>query len=119
MIATLDLIQKAYGLFCLLQQPRGDIAWRIRHIQGSLGIEKSEFPELEGMDIDEDQELTDEELELKQEEEESNGVREPSLNFGTSEKRSELYTEEWSEEDKQLLKEEREAEEENDGWWFN
>lgn len=55
-----------------------------------LGIERSQFPELEGMNDDEDQELTDEELELKkEEEEESSGVWEPSLNFGTSEKRSE------------------------------
>jgi hypothetical protein len=83
-----------------------------------MGIERSQFPELEGMNDDEDQELTDEELELKKEEEENSVVWEPSLNFGTSEG-SELYTEEWSEEDKQLLKEEREAEEENDDWWFN
>lgn len=31
---------------------------------------------------------------------------------------ADLYTEEWSEEDKQLQREEREAEEENDDWWF-
>jgi hypothetical protein len=64
---------------------------------------------------DEDQELTDEEIQLKREEKEESGG-EWELNFGTSEKRSELYTEEWSEEDKQLRREEREAEEENDDW---
>jgi hypothetical protein len=31
----------------------------------------------------------------------------------------EEFTEEWSKEDKQLRGEEREAEEENDDWWFS
>jgi hypothetical protein len=96
-------------------EPRGDIAWRINRIQSAMGIEKSQFPELEGMNDEEsEEELTDEEIQLRREEkEESSG--EWNLNFGTSEKRSELYTEEWSEEDKQLHSEEK-AEE--DDWWF-
>jgi hypothetical protein len=54
---------------------------------------------------------------LKQEEEkESGGEWGSNLNFGINEEKSELYTEEWSEEDKQLLLEEK-AEE--DDWWFN
>ena len=42
------------------------------------------------------------------------------LNFGTNEM-SELepYTEEWSEVDEQLRREEREAEQENDDWWVS
>jgi len=38
---------------------RGDIAYRIRTIQGATGIKNSEFPELEGLD---DEELTKEGL---------------------------------------------------------
>ena len=83
-------------------------------IQSAMGIEKSQFPELEGMNDEEsEEELTDEEIQLRREEKEESGG-EWNLNFGTSEKRSELYTEEWSEEDKQLRREEREAEEEKD-----
>jgi len=42
------------------------------------------------------------------------------LKFGTNEM-SELepYTEEWSEVDEQLRREEREAEQENDDWWVS
>lgn len=42
-------------------EPRGDLAWRINRLQTSLGVERSNFPELEG-------ELTDDEFELKWEE---------------------------------------------------
>ena len=76
------------------------------------GIERSQFPEIDGMNDDEDQELTDE---LKRKEKEESG-REWDFNSGTSEEKSELYTDEWSEEEKQLLKEEREGE---DDWWFS
>jgi hypothetical protein len=46
---------------------RGDIAYRIRTIQDAMGIKKSEFPELEGLN---DEELTKEEIQLRKEEEE-------------------------------------------------
>jgi len=74
-----------------------------------MGIQKSEFPDLEGMEMDE--ELTEEEIQLKREEREDTG------NWGFE--KPEEFTEEWSEEDKQLRREEREAEEENDDWWFS
>ena len=41
-------------------EPRADLAYRIRFIQSSLGIEKSTFPELEGMDDEESNEISDE-----------------------------------------------------------
>jgi hypothetical protein len=76
----------------------------VEEIQSAMGIERSEFPELE--DIDEGyQELTDEEIQAKREEK---GEWRSNLNFGTNEEKSGL--------DKQLLKEEQEAE---DDWWFN
>jgi hypothetical protein len=72
-----------------------------------MGIEKSEFPELEGMsDEESDEELTDEEIQLRREEREDAGV------WGF-EKPEESFTEEGSEEDKQLQREEK-AEE--DDW---
>jgi len=98
-------------------EPRGDLAYRIVRIQRALGIPQSDFPELQGMEMD-DEELTDEEVQLQIEEKQENGSRDWNLNFGTSEERSELYTDEWSKEDKQLHREEREVEKENDDWWF-
>ena len=83
---------------------RTDIAWRINAIQNAMGIEKSEFPELEGM------ETSDEEIQLKREE------REDAGDWGF-EKPEESYTDEWSSEDKQLLQEEIAEEQENDDWW--
>src|ERR1700751_3431599 len=96
-ISALKKLWKSYKIAGRNGEPRGDIAWNIRSLQGSLGIERSHFPELEGMD-------DDEENILKSEEDEEN--------FGTNEP----Y---WSEEDEQLLKEELEAEKENDDWWFS
>jgi hypothetical protein len=58
-----------------------------------MGLEKSQFPELDGMGYDEDQELTDQELEAKREEKEENDGEwnlSPNTNSETSE--------EWSEE---------------------
>lgn len=110
--SALKKLWKSYKIAGRNGEPRRDIAWKINRLQSAMGIKKSEFPELEGMD-DEDQELTDEEIQLKREEkEDSGGEWEPDLNSGTSEP----YTEEWSEEDKQLLREEQESE---DDWWFN
>ena len=78
---SLKKLWKSYKIAGRNGEPRGDFAWKIRNIQSAMGIEKSEFPELEGMD-DEDQELTDEEIQLKREEKEGG---EWDLNSGTSE----------------------------------
>jgi hypothetical protein len=86
---SLKKLWKSYKIAGQNGEPRGDIAWKINRIQNAMGIEKSEFPELKGM-YDED------------------------LNFGTSE-RSE-FIEGWSEDER---REEREAELENDDWWFS
>ncbi|MGC2570459.1 MAG: hypothetical protein WA364_03030 [Candidatus Nitrosopolaris sp.] len=96
-ISALKKLWKSYKIAGRNGEPRGDIAWNIRNLQGSLGIKRSHFPEIEGMD-------DDEENILKSEEDEEN--------FGTNEP----YC---SEEDKQLLKEELEAQKENDDWWFS
>ena len=104
---------KAYEIAGRNGEPRGDIAWRIRNIQTQMGIEKSDFPELEGMETD-DEETSEEETELRREEKEESGG-DSNLNFTTNEEGSE-YTEQWSEQDKQLRREEREAE---DDWWFS
>lgn len=96
---------KAYEIAGRNGEPRGDIAWRIRNIQTQMGIEKCDFPELEGMETD-DEETSEEETELRREEKEESGG-DSNLNFATNEEGSE-YTEQWSEQDKQLRREERE-----------
>src|SRR5215471_16292440 len=106
---SLKKLWKSYKIAGRNGEPRRDIAWKINAIQKAMGIQKSEFPELEGMELDE--ELTEEEIQLKREE------REDAGNSGFE--KPEEFTEEWSEEDKQLRREEREAEEENDDWWFS
>ena len=83
---------KAYKIAGRNGEPRGDIAWRIRSIESALGIEKSEFPELEGMGMTDDEE----EIRLEGQEDADDW---------------EFETEEY----KQLRKEQREAE---DDWWF-
>jgi len=102
----LDDFEKAYEIAGRNGEPRGDIAWRIRNIQTQMGIEKCDFPELEGVETD-DEETSEEKTELRREEKEESGG-DSNLNFGTNEEWSE-YTEQWSEQDKQLRKE-REAE---------
>jgi hypothetical protein len=49
-ISALKKLWKSYKIAGRNGEPRGDIAWNIRNLQGSLGIERSHFPELEGMD---------------------------------------------------------------------
>jgi len=105
---SLKKLWKSYKIAGRTGEPRSDIAWKINTIQKAMGIQKSEFPELEGMEMDE--ELTEEEIQLKREE------REEAGDWGFE--KPEEFTEEWSEEDKQLRREEREAEKENDDWWF-
>jgi hypothetical protein len=107
---------QAYRIAGSRGEPRGDIAYRINRLQSAMGLEKSQFPELDGMDDSEeeserDQELTYEEIQAKKEEEaeESGGSGEWGSNLdGTNEEVSEL--------DIQLLKEEKEAE---DDWWVS
>jgi hypothetical protein len=100
---------KAYEIAGRNAEPRGDIAWRIRNIQTQMGIEKSDFLELEGTETD-DEETSEGETELRREEKEESGG-DSNLNFATNEEGSE----QWSKQDKQLRREEREAE---DDWWF-
>jgi len=95
---SLKKLWKSYKIAGRNGEPRGDIAWKINAIQKAMGIEKSEFPELEGMETS-DEEMTDEEIQLKREE------REDAGDWGF-EKPEESYTDEWSEEDKQLRREE-------------
>jgi hypothetical protein len=96
---SLKKLWKSYKIAGRNGEPRRDIAWKINAIQKAMGIQKSEFPELEGMEMDE--ELTEEEIQLKREE------REDAGDWGFE--KPEEFTEEWSEEDKQLRREEREA----------
>jgi hypothetical protein len=62
-------------------EPRADLALRIVRIQSALGIEKSVFPELQGMEMH-DEELSEEEIELRKEEKQENGG-DWSFNFAT------------------------------------
>ena len=105
-VSALKKLWKSYKIAGRTGEPRSDLAWKINQIQKAMGIEKSEFPELDGMETD-DEESTDEEIESRREEREESG--------GDPEEGSE-YTEQWSEQDKQLRREEREAE---DDWWFS
>ena len=100
---SLKKLWKSYKIAGRNGEPRRDIAWKINAIQKAMGIEKSEFPELEGVETS-DEEMTDEEIQLKREE------REDAGDWGF-EKPEKSYTDEWSEEDKQLRREELEAEE--------
>jgi hypothetical protein len=99
-ISALKKLWKSYKICGRTGETRSWQAWKITQIQKAMGLEESQFPELEGMQVEE-------EANQPTEEEESG--------FGTSEETSE-YTDEWSEQDKQLPREEREAE---DDWWFS
>ena len=100
---SLKKLWKAYKIAGGNGEPRGHFAWKIRNIESAMGIKKSDFPELEGIN---DEELTDEEIQLRRD----------VGDWGFEKGVEESYTEEWSEEDKQLRREEREAE---DDWWFS
>jgi hypothetical protein len=84
-------------------EPRADLAWRINRLQSAMGLELSQFEELESMGYDDygDQQESEEEW---------------NLNFLNGTNSEEPYTGEWSPLDKILLKEEIEAEKENDDW---
>src|SRR5215469_18944106 len=95
---SLKKLWKSYKIAGRNGEPRRDIAWKINQIQNAMGIEKSEFPELEGMETGYEEMTVEEEIELRREENED--------------------ADDWefeTEEYKQLRKEQREAE---DDWWF-
>ena len=50
-INSLKKLWKSYKIAGRTGEFRGDTAWKITQIQDALGIEKSIFPELEGMDV--------------------------------------------------------------------
>ena len=68
---SLKKLWKSYKIAGRNGEPRRDTAWKINAIQKAMGIQKSEFPELDGMEMDE--ELTEEEIQLKREEREDAG----------------------------------------------
>src|SRR5215469_3934980 len=80
----LKKLWKAYKIAGRSGEPRGDIAYKINRVQAAMGIERAQFPELEGMpyeneDLDQDQGgegMTAEEIQLQREE------REYSDNWG-------------------------------------
>jgi hypothetical protein len=108
-VSALKKLWKSYKIAGRTGEPRSDIAWKINQIQKAMGIEKSEFPELQGMETD-DEELTHEEIQLKREEIEAEAEGDTS--------EVEPYPEEWSELDEQLRREEIEDEQENENWWL-
>jgi len=76
---SLKKLWKNYKIAGRTGEYRDDIAWKIVRIESVLGIEKTEFSELEGMDLEAemetgtgsgltDGELSDEEVELRREE---------------------------------------------------
>ncbi|MGC2574708.1 MAG: hypothetical protein WA364_24605 [Candidatus Nitrosopolaris sp.] len=104
---------KAYEIAGRNGEPRGDIAWRIRNIQTQMGIEKFDFPELEGMETD-DEETSEEETELRREEKEESGG-DSNLNFGTNDGLN-IQSSGASRINNYVERREREAE---DDWWFS
>ena len=103
-ISALKRSWKAYKIAGRNGEPRGDIAWRIRNLQLTMGIKTTDFEMLVPEESEENEALTKEERQLKAEE----------GDFGTS--ISEQEEGEWSEQDKQLRKEELQDE---DSWWFS
>jgi len=69
-INSLKKLWKSYKIAGRNGEFRGDTAWKITQIQDALGIEKSIFPELEGMDVyDQEQEQLTAEVRLQEAEE--------------------------------------------------
>jgi len=59
-INSLRKFWKSYKISGRTGEPRSYAAWQINQIQDSLGIQKSTFPELEGIDPDEQVQASDE-----------------------------------------------------------
>jgi hypothetical protein len=95
-VSALKKLWKSYKIAGRTGEPRSDTAWKINRIQAAMGLEKSEFPELEGMVLDDERDDQDQD-----------------------QSQSEELPTEWSAEDEQLRREEREAEQENDDWWIS
>jgi len=68
-----DTSWKAYKIAGQNGEPRSDLACRINQIQDALVLERSTFPELEGIqDFEQEREqLTPEDIQLRREEQES------------------------------------------------
>jgi hypothetical protein len=60
---SLKKLWKSYKIAGRNGEPRGDIAMKIRNVQSSMGIQQSEFPELEGIGDDQEVEMIGEEKE--------------------------------------------------------
>jgi len=75
-VSALKKLWKSYKIAGRTGEPRSDLAWKINRVQVAMGLEKSEFPELEGMDYDDfeedqDQGQSAEEIQLRREESEA------------------------------------------------
>ena len=113
-VSALKKLWKSYKIAGRTGESRSDLAWKINQIQKAMGIEKSEFPELDGMEAD-DEESTDEEIELQRREKKVaeigvliSGLAKKRLNIPMSGLgRINNYGEQ------------REAEQENDDSWFS
>jgi hypothetical protein len=49
---SLKKLWKSYKIVGRTGEPRSDTAWKINRLQVAMGLEKSDFPELEGMVLD-------------------------------------------------------------------
>jgi hypothetical protein len=113
--SSLRKLWKSYKIASRTGESRSWQAYKIVQIERAMGLEVSQFPELAGMQVETDEEanesteeeLTAEEITLRREELESE--------VGTSTE-TEEDTSEWSTLDRQLLREEQEAEEEQENW---
>ena len=52
---SLKKLWKSYKIAGRTGEPRRDIAWKINRLQAGLDLERSEFPELEGVALDDDE----------------------------------------------------------------
>ena len=102
-ISALRKSWRAYKIAGRNGEPRKDLAYRINHIEDSLGLEKFHFEELAEMGIY-NEEPSAEEAQLRREEEQEESSGEWNLTFDY--KKSEPVTDEWSDLDKELLQEE-------------
>lgn len=118
---SLKKLWKSYKIAGRTGEPRSDIAWKINQIQKAMGIEVSQFPELESMGIYENEyqgqifeqeRLTPEEIQLRREEEleRREWVNQQTNAIGGSEfsEDAEEYNPEETALDRQLKREERE-----------
>lgn len=115
-ISALRKSWRAYKIAGRNGEPRKDLAYRINHIEDSLGLEKFQFEELAERGIY-NEEPSAEEAQLRREEEQEESSGEWNLTFDY--KKSEPVTDEWSDLDKELLQEEILEEQESGDDWFS